>query len=152
MSLANQVTEEIELSVVTGDVMSPADGFGAKLKAIRRDLREEYLQPHDKPWIIGFSGGKDSTLLAHLVIECLLAIPPDERKRRVYLVCNDTLVLGGGTTNRPNLLATASYPKPVNAWFSASSFADPVAPWNGGPNQGFTVFGYETFASRFGRF
>jgi DNA sulfur modification protein DndC len=92
MSLANQVTEEIELSVVTGDVMSPADGFGAKLKAIRRDLREEYLQPHDKPWIIGFSGGKDSTLLAHLVIECLLAIPPDERKRRVYLVCNDTLV------------------------------------------------------------
>jgi DNA sulfur modification protein DndC len=71
---------------------SPAENFGVKLKAIRRELREEYLQPHTKPWIIGFSGGKDSTLLAHLTIECLLAIPPDERKRRVYLVCNDTLV------------------------------------------------------------
>ena len=71
---------------------SAAEGFGAKLKAIRRELREEYLQPHTKPWIIGFSGGKDSTLLAHLTIECLLAIPADERKRPVYLVCNDTLV------------------------------------------------------------
>jgi DNA sulfur modification protein DndC len=71
---------------------SPAEAFGTKLKAISHELRDEYLQSHDKPWIIGFSGGKDSTLLAHLVIECLLAIPPDQRKRRVYLVCNDTLV------------------------------------------------------------
>jgi DNA sulfur modification protein DndC len=62
------------------------------MKAIRRELREEYLQSHSKPWIIGFSGGKDSTLLAHLAIDCLLAIPPDERKRRVYIVCNDTMV------------------------------------------------------------
>ena len=49
----------------------------------------------------------------------------------------DTLGLGGGTTNRPNKVASVSYPKTVGAWFSASSFAAPVAPWNGGPNQGF---------------
>ena len=49
----------------------------------------------------------------------------------------DTLGLGGGTTNRPNKVAPVSYPKTVGAWFSASSFAAPVAPWNGGPNQGF---------------
>jgi Carboxypeptidase regulatory-like domain len=49
----------------------------------------------------------------------------------------DTLGLGGGTTNRPNQIAPISYPKTVNAWFSPSSFANPVAPWNGGPNQGF---------------
>lgn len=64
----------------------------AKLKEIRRELRDEYLLPHDKPWIVGFSGGKDSTLLAHLVLECLLSVPPDERRRRVYIVSNDTLV------------------------------------------------------------
>jgi hypothetical protein len=49
----------------------------------------------------------------------------------------DTLGLGGGTTNRPDLVAGVSYPKTVGAWFSAGSFAGPVAPWNGGPNQGF---------------
>jgi hypothetical protein len=49
----------------------------------------------------------------------------------------DTLGLGGGTTNRPNLVSKVTYPKKVGAWFSTSSFADPVAPWNGGPNSGF---------------
>ena len=68
------------------------DALNLKLREIRREIREEYLQPHDKPWIIGFSGGKDSTLVAHLVIECLLGIAPDERRRRVFIVCNDTLV------------------------------------------------------------
>jgi hypothetical protein len=44
--------------------------------------------------------------------------------------------LGDGT-NRPNKVAKISYPKNVSAWYSTSSFGDPVAPWNGGPNQGF---------------
>ena len=49
----------------------------------------------------------------------------------------DVLGLGGGTTNRPNKVASVSYPKTVNNWFNGSAYADPVAPWNGGPNQGF---------------
>jgi DNA sulfur modification protein DndC len=66
--------------------------YASKLKAIRRELRGEYLQLHSKPWIIGFSGGKDSTLLLHLVLDCLLSVAPDERRRRAYVVSNDTLV------------------------------------------------------------
>ncbi len=50
---------------------------------------------------------------------------------------SDTLGLGGGTTNRPNLVSKVSYPKKVGAWFSTSSFADPTTPWSGGSNQGF---------------
>jgi hypothetical protein len=34
-------------------------------------------------------------------------------------------------------MAKITYPKKQTAWFSTNSFADPVAPWNGGPNQGF---------------
>jgi DNA sulfur modification protein DndC len=68
------------------------DTLPYRLKAIRREIRAEYLQPHAKPWIIGFSGGKDSTLLTHLVVETLLSIAPDQRTRAVFLVCNDTLV------------------------------------------------------------
>ncbi|MCS1412151.1 MAG: hypothetical protein M2R45_05355 [Verrucomicrobia subdivision 3 bacterium] len=66
--------------------------YEAKIKAVLHELHEEYLAPHDHPWIIGFSGGKDSTLLLHLVIECMQRIAPDERTRRVYIVCNNTLV------------------------------------------------------------
>jgi DNA sulfur modification protein DndC len=72
--------------------LSASELYGLRLRAARRALREEYLQPHAKPWIVGFSGGKDSTLLAHLVIECLLSVAPDERRRRVYVCSNDTLV------------------------------------------------------------
>lgn len=49
----------------------------------------------------------------------------------------DVVGLGGGFTNRPNLVSPVTYPKKVGAWFSKSSFADPVAPWAGGPNDGF---------------
>lgn len=52
----------------------------------------------------------------------------------------DTLGLGGGTTNRPNLVAPVKYPKTRLAWFSTASFAAPVAPWvsnANGANAGF---------------
>ena len=48
----------------------------------------------------------------------------------------DTLGLGGGVSNRPNLNGKVSYIKNGLKWFSPSSFSDPVAPWNGGKNQG----------------
>jgi hypothetical protein len=49
----------------------------------------------------------------------------------------DTLGLGGGTTNRPDIVAPISYPKTRLAWFNKSAFAAPLAPWAGGGNQGF---------------
>lgn len=64
----------------------------ADLAAIRRDISDEYAEPHSHPWVIGFSGGKDSTLVTHLVFEFLLSIPPSKRTRPVHIVANDTLV------------------------------------------------------------
>ena len=49
----------------------------------------------------------------------------------------DVLGLGGNTTNRPDQVGTISYPKKVGAWFNTSALAAPVAPWDGGGNQGF---------------
>ncbi len=54
----------------------------------------------------------------------------------------DTLGLGGGTSNRPNLVGTISYPKTQKAWFNGATagvYTDPVAPWFGGGNQGWGV-------------
>ncbi|TIM30553.1 MAG: DNA phosphorothioation system sulfurtransferase DndC [Mesorhizobium sp.] len=72
--------------------VEPVDQLGDRLKAILADIRDEYLQPHSTPWILGFSGGKDSTLLAQLVSEMLLSLPPRKRQRTVHIVANDTLV------------------------------------------------------------
>ena len=63
-----------------------------KITGIRAEMRAEYLEPHGFPWIVGYSGGKDSTLVAHLVFDLLLSLAPDERRRAVHIVANDTLV------------------------------------------------------------
>jgi DNA sulfur modification protein DndC len=62
------------------------------LAQIQTEMRDEYLAPHSCPWIIGFSGGKDSTLLVQLAFELLLDLAPSDRRRPVHVLCNDTLV------------------------------------------------------------
>jgi DNA sulfur modification protein DndC len=73
-------------------MMPGLDDLPDRLRQVRRTIRDEYQMPHLKPWIIGFSGGKDSTLMLQLVAESILSIPPDCRRRPVYLLSNDTLV------------------------------------------------------------
>lgn len=56
-----------------------------------------YSDDTDRPWIIGFSGGKDSTVVLTLVWKALLKLKnetenPYQLKRKVYVVCNDTMV------------------------------------------------------------
>jgi DNA sulfur modification protein DndC len=62
------------------------------------ELTDQYLEDdrYNRPWIIGFSGGKDSTVLLTLVWLALLKIREDNPtvilKRQVYVVCNNTMV------------------------------------------------------------
>jgi hypothetical protein len=56
----------------------------------------------------------------------------------------DVVGLGCCFNNRPNKVASVSYPKKVGQWFNPAAFADPSAPWNGGPNQGFGSAGKDS--------
>ena len=40
----------------------------------------------DIPWVIGYSGGKDSTATLQLVMLSLLKIPVEKRKKTVYAI------------------------------------------------------------------
>lgn len=64
----------------------------ARLGAVREAMRAEYRKKHSIPWIVAYSGGKDSTLLLHLAWEVMLSLPPRERRREIHVVGNDTLV------------------------------------------------------------
>ena len=46
----------------------------------------------DRPWVIGYSGGKDSTTVVELVYKMLLGLSPEERHKNVYIVSSDTLI------------------------------------------------------------
>ncbi len=79
--------------MTTAAASAPAvENLPERLDAIRRVLRTEYRKRHRYPWIVAYSGGKDSTLLLQMVWETVAALPADQRKRRVLVVGNDTLV------------------------------------------------------------
>jgi DNA sulfur modification protein DndC len=70
----------------------PVETLPKRLTSIRREIRKEYSNGDGRPWIVGFSGGKDSTLVLQLVFEAIQQCPPSERNRTVFVVSNDTLV------------------------------------------------------------
>lgn len=60
------------------------------------EIIDQYMYADDtkRPWIIGFSGGKDSTVMLQLVWEAISQIKELTGivKRDIYVVCNDTMV------------------------------------------------------------
>ena len=58
---------------------------------IKNSLVDLYTSDQ-RPWLAGFSGGKDSTMLASLVFDAVLSLPPEQRKRPISVLCTDTRV------------------------------------------------------------
>ena len=61
------------------------------IPAVLEEIRQVYRQ-HTFPWVIGYSGGKDSTTALQLVWLALAGLPPEERTRPVHVISSDTLV------------------------------------------------------------
>ena len=67
-----------------------------RVRSIIDELKDQYLEEdrYTRPWIIGFSGGKDSTVLLTLVWIAMQELKEEgiQLHRNVYVVCNDTMV------------------------------------------------------------
>lgn len=67
-------------------------GFSATISEVCREIRELYLAD-ETPWVIGYSGGKDSTAVTQLVWLALTELRGGDRnKKPVYVITTDTLV------------------------------------------------------------
>jgi DNA sulfur modification protein DndC len=55
------------------------------------EIREVYTSTQ-LPWVIGYSGGKDSTATLQLVWYALAALPREELRWPIYVIASDTLV------------------------------------------------------------
>ena len=60
-------------------------------QSIRESLQRLYLED-PRPWLVGFSGGKDSTMVASLIFDAVQAIPHEQRKKPIAFLCTDTRV------------------------------------------------------------
>ncbi|MCW3102696.1 MAG: sulfurtransferase DndC [Bacteroidetes bacterium] len=62
-------------------------------KELTEEIKDQYLaEDNNRTWIVGFSGGKDSTMLLQLVWYAIKQFPDEMRTRDIHIVCNNTLV------------------------------------------------------------
>ena len=64
---------------------------GRPLGDLVGEIRDLYLEDK-RPWVIGFSGGKDSTAVLQLVYTSVLSLRPEQRTKPIFVVSSDTLV------------------------------------------------------------
>ncbi len=63
----------------------------SQLADIHEEIQQTYLT-YPYPWVIGYSGGKDSTTTLQLVWYALAQLPQEQRTKPIYVISTDTKV------------------------------------------------------------
>ncbi len=63
----------------------------ADIKVLTAEIQELYCQD-GIPWVIGYSGGKDSSSIVQLIWNAIAQLPVEKRQKKVYVITTDTLV------------------------------------------------------------
>lgn len=81
------------MSTPTATEAKPFNGRSLKdvVKELTDEVQELYLADQ-VPWVVGYSGGKDSTAVLQLVWLALQELPVEQRIKPVYVISTDTLV------------------------------------------------------------
>ena len=66
-------------------------GYDEQIELRVSEIASQYLQDN-LPWVVGYSGGKDSTATLQLVWMALKTIPLEKRTKPVHVISTDTLV------------------------------------------------------------
>ena len=67
------------------------DGFRDGVDRLLEEIREVY-QSDEFPWVLGYSGGKDSTAVLQLVWTAVAGLPKKVRTKPIHVISTDTLV------------------------------------------------------------
>lgn len=66
-------------------------GYKKTISNLIEQTQELYLSD-DIPWVVGYSGGKDSTAVLQLVWRAISELPEENRHKDVHVISTDTLV------------------------------------------------------------
>ncbi len=73
------------------EMLTATSVAGRPLPDLIIEIQNLYLED-EKPWVIGFSGGKDSTTILSLIYVALKELKKEQRHKHIYVVSSDTLV------------------------------------------------------------
>lgn len=62
-----------------------------KITEIKEHIKKVYLA-YNRPLVVGYSGGKDSTVVMQLVWDAIEELPREQLKQDVHVISTDTLV------------------------------------------------------------
>ncbi|MEG4274830.1 MULTISPECIES: DNA phosphorothioation system sulfurtransferase DndC [unclassified Microcoleus] len=62
-----------------------------EIKKLSQEIRDLYCLD-DLPWVLGYSGGKDSTAVVQLIWYAIAELPHEKRTKKIYVITTDTLV------------------------------------------------------------
>ena len=65
--------------------------FVEAVAALTQEVQELYLQD-EVPWVIGYSGGKDSTAILQLIWNAISSLPREKQHKTIHVITTDTLV------------------------------------------------------------
>ncbi|MFF0521135.1 DNA phosphorothioation system sulfurtransferase DndC [Actinomadura nitritigenes] len=66
-------------------------GLATVVSELTEEIRDLYIADA-VPWVVGYSGGKDSTAVLQLVWHALQGLPVEQRTKPVHVISTDTLV------------------------------------------------------------
>ena len=88
MKASNQSSHLYEShDLMIGDLVLAGEGLSCQIK----NIQNVYLSDN-RPWIIGFSGGKDSTVVLSLIYSAINLLEKEKRHKEIFVVSSDTLV------------------------------------------------------------
>lgn len=73
------------------DLLFAGRNLADVIAELTEEIRELYTAD-EVPWVVGYSGGKDSTAVLQLVWLALAELPVEQRVKPVYVISTDTLV------------------------------------------------------------
>ncbi|MCJ8279161.1 MAG: DNA phosphorothioation system sulfurtransferase DndC, partial [Rivularia sp. ALOHA_DT_140] len=65
--------------------------FVENIEYLSEEIRELYCMD-EIPWVVGYSGGKDSTATLQLVWNAIAKLPHEQRTKTIHVITTDTLV------------------------------------------------------------
>ncbi|AFZ03873.1 DNA phosphorothioation system sulfurtransferase DndC [Calothrix sp. PCC 6303] len=65
--------------------------FVEDIAALTKEIQELYCLD-EIPWIVGYSGGKDSTVILQLIWNAIASLPKSQHHKKIHVITTDTLV------------------------------------------------------------
>jgi DNA sulfur modification protein DndC len=90
----NYITKFTKMTkVMQAPLVSPRNvpDLVEEIEKLSKEIKDLYCLD-DIPWVVGYSGGKDSTTVVQLIWYAIAELPPEKRTKTIYVITTDTLV------------------------------------------------------------